>query len=207
MKEKIHYAIEGALALAIISLFALHFTGNDSSKNTNVVVRDVGETSGVMAIAYIDLDSLMENYKYRLDVNELLTKKMESARLKINEQGNKLQTDLEAYQKKAETGSFVSRESQMNQAQQLQQRNENLQKLQESYAQELEETQLRLNIAMRQTIIAHIEEFNKEKGFHIIYGKMGESILYAKNEYSITTEVIDYLNRRYAADPSLKPKD
>jgi len=208
MKEKIHYAIEAALAVAVISLFVLHFSGNKSgSSETNFVAKEGESVSEFMPVAYIDIDSLMENYNYRLEINELMTKNLESSQQRLQNQGKRLQTDIEEFQKKAQNGTFLNRERQMMEQERLEKRMQELQNLEAQLSQELEDKGMRLNIAMRQTIISHVQEYNKEKGFHLIYGKMGENIIYAKDVYNITAEVIDFLNRKYAASPELKPKD
>jgi len=198
MKEKIHYAIEGALAVAIIILFVFHFTGNKKNlQDSNVVVSDHGTVSDVMSIAYIDLDSLMENYTYSIVLSEYIAKEFENSRAKLTQQARKFQSDYEEFQRKVETNSFLSRERAESEAQRLSKRQEDLQKLEAQYTQELSEKQMRENSAMRQIIYTQINAFNKDKGYHFIFGKMGESILYANGAYNVTAEVIDYLNRNY----------
>jgi len=198
MKEKIHYAIEGALAVAVIILFIFHFSGNKNDfSNSNVVVREHGTVSDVMSVAYIDLDSLMENYTYSIVLSEYIAKEFENSRAKLTQQARKFQSDYEEFQRKIETGSFLSRERAETEGQRLAKRQKDLQDLEAQYAQELSEKQMRENSAMRQIIYTQINAFNKDKGYHFIFGKMGESILYANGVYNITAEVIDYLNRNY----------
>jgi len=207
MREKIHYAIEMALAIAIIFLFVLHFLGNKQQSDTNVAFTNEGSNTEIMPIAYIEIDSLTLNYNYSIDINEVLTKYYESSRAKMTVEWRKFQTEYEDFQRKVETGSFLSRERAELEAQRLSKKQEDLQKLGNQYDQEFEEKQMRMREALRQTISLHLIEYNKNKGYHFIFGKFADNMLYSNEIYNITTEVLDFLNRQYAADPSLKPTE
>jgi outer membrane protein len=207
MKEKIHYVIEAALAVAVIILFVLFFTGNKKSSNPNVAVSAAGNVSDVMSIAYVDIDSLMQQYTYSLDLNEKLAKEYENSNSKLTEQARRLQTEMEDFQRKLDTNSFLSRERAESEHQRILRRQEELEKLRVQYAQDFETLRITMTQDMRNIIIAQLQVYNSNKGLHIIYGKRDESILYANEIYNITAEVIEHLNRHYAATPSLKPKD
>jgi outer membrane protein len=49
-----------------------------------------------------------------------------------------------------------------------------------------------------------LREFNKAKGYQVIYGKKNDNILFADNVYDITGEVIEYLNKLYTSPSSTK---
>ena len=207
MREKIHYTIEAALAVAVIILFVLQFTGHKQPSDTNAAFINEGNDSEIMPVAYIDIDSLTLNYNYMLDMNEVFAKDYENSQAKLTEQYRKLQTEYEDFQRKVDTGSFLSRERAESEAQRLAKKQEDLQKLGAQYSQDLEEKQFRMREKLRQTINVQLKEYNKSKGYHFIFGKFGDNMLYTNEIYNITTEVLDYLNRQYAADPSLKPTD
>ena len=207
MKEKIHYAIEAALGIAVIILFVLFFSGNKDSSQTNVVVAPAEIVSETMSIAYVDLDSLLNNYSYSIDLNEYLAKNLETSRADMAEQVNRFQKEIAEYQKKAETGSFLTRERQIAEEQRLTKKNEDLEKMQARLSQDYSDEQMRWNESMRQEISAKLKEYNKDKGYHIIYGKAGENILYAHDAYNITAEILEYLNNNYTQPSGLKPKN
>ena len=207
MKEKIHYVIEMTLAVAVITLFVLQFSGDQKSSKPAVVISDEGETSGIMLIAFIDLDSLMSNYTYSIDLNEQLMKKVESSQANLTEKYRKLQADANEFQRKYETGSFLTRESAESQGQRLKKREEELEQLRMQYAQEIDEERIRSDKALRTTIEQLLQEYNKDQGYHIIYGRANDNILYANDVYNITAEVIEFFNRRYASSPVIKSDD
>ena len=205
MKEKIHYVIEAALAIAVVVLFVLQFSDHKKPAIVNAVVTDsILAPGGAMPIAYIDVDSLMSDYTYSIDLNEQMTKKYENSRANLTEKLRKLQSEVTDFQRKVETGAFISRERAESEQQRLMKRDQDLQTLQAEMSQELGEEQLRMNEELRKTIITQLLEYNKGKGYQMIYGKMNDNILYANETYNITREVIDFLNRRYSASPVVK---
>jgi outer membrane protein len=53
-----------------------------------------------------------------------------------------------------------------------------------------------------------IKEYGKEKGYNYIYGTGdAATVLYAKEEYDITNEVIKLLNEKYKSSSSAENKD
>ena len=207
MKEKIHYAIEVALAVAVIILFVLQFSGDKKPSKPTMVISDEGGTSGFMRIAYIDLDSLISTYTYSIDLNEQLVKKYENSQAVLTERSRKLQTEANDFQRKYDTGSFLSRERAEAAHQALLKKNEELERLKMQYAQELDEERFRSNEVLRKTIEELLQEYNKDQGYHIIYGKGSDNILYADDAYNITAEVIEFFNHRYASSPVIKSDD
>ncbi len=208
MKEKLHYAIEAVLAVAVVVLFILQLSGGKKSSDTNAVVSGDGAASeNVMPIAYIDVDSLISNYTYSMDLNEQMTKKYENSRANLTEKTRKLQSEVAEFQRKYETGAFLSQERAQSEYQRVMKKQEDLQKLEVQLSQEFSEEQFSMNEDLRKTIISQLREFNKGKGYQMVYGKMNDNILYADDAFNITAEVIEYLNRQYVSSPVLKPSE
>jgi outer membrane protein len=208
MKEKVHYLIEAILSIAVIVLFVLFFTGKNPS--STVLIPSVDKDANVegrLPVAYIDIDSLMQNYTYSIDLNEQIAKKFENSRANITERLRKLQTEASDFQRKVETGSFLSRERAEAEQQRILKKQEDLQKLEAQLSQELSEDQLRMTQDLSKTIITQLKEYNKDKGYHIVYGRINDNIMLANEEYNITGEVIDYLNKRHASSPLVKPAE
>jgi outer membrane protein len=206
MKEKIHYVIEAALGIAVIVLFALFFSNNRKSDFSGTNSLDSGSLAarGSLPVAYIDVDSLLQKYQYSIDLNEQITRKYENSHANLTEKLRKLQSEITDFQRKVETGSFVSQESAQNQQQRLLKKQEELQQLEAQLSQELGEEQLRLNEDLRKKIISQLKEFNKNKGFYIIFGNIRDNILYADDVYNITSEAIGFLNKSYTTTPQIE---
>ena len=208
MKEKIHYVIEAVLAVAVIILFVFQFSGNKKSSDSNSVISGGGTTSEeIMPMAYIDVDSLMSNYTYSIDLSEQLAKRVENSRANLTERYRKLQSEVNDFQRKVQTNAFLSRERAEAEEQRLMKKQGELENLEAQMSQELGEENMRVGEELRNTIISQLNEFNKSKGYHIIYGKKNDNILYADEAYNITAEVIDYLNKSHAASPAGKTNE
>ena len=206
MKERIHYLIEGALAIAIIILFVLLFTG--TKKEVNGFVSEAPKSGDgqetKMPFALVDVDSLLLNYTFCIDLNEQMVKKIENSSATLTAKGRQLQADINEFQKKVELNSFLSQQSYDSQLQQLNKKQEDYQLLEQKMRQELEEEQYRINVEVRSMVLNYMNDYNKSKGFHIIFGKRGDNILYADDVYDVTGEVIDFFNRQHALAPEGK---
>ena len=207
MNEKIHYGIEAVLVVAVVVLFVFQFSGSKKSPNAGTGTTGTEVASGsAMPVAYIDVDSLMLNYKYSIDMNEQLIRKYEDSQVNLNEKVNKWQADAQSFQRKAETGSFISQERMDSERDRIIKSQEDLEAYRAKLSQDFSDEQLRMNENLRKSILTHLEEYNKDKSFHLIYGRMNDNILYADRSYNITAEIIDFLNKKYAASPALAPK-
>jgi Outer membrane protein len=208
MKEKLHFAIEAVLIVAVVILFVFQFSGNKKSPSVSVAASSGSEyTPGAsMPVAYIDLDSLILNYKYSIDMNDHLMDKSEKSRAELTEKQRKFQNDVQSFQSKAETGAFTSQERMDAEREKLIKAEQDLQTLSTKLSQEFAEEQARLNEGFRATIIAQLKEFNKDKTYHIVYGKTSDNILYADDAYNITTEILEYFNKKYAESPAFPSK-
>ena len=207
MKEKIHYVIEAVIIVAVITLFAFHFSGNKTSPAFSEETSGGGAVSTeVMPVAYIDVDSLMSSYTYSIELNEQLMKKYENSQADLNEKAAKLEADAQSFQRKYQTGSFISEDRAKAEHDQILRSEEALQNLRLKLTQEFREEQIRTNEELAKTILTYLKEFNTDNRFHIVYGKMNDNILYANDSYNITAEFIDFLNKKYAASPILGAK-
>ena len=208
MKEKIHYAIEAALVVAVIILFVLHFSsGSKKPANISIADMDIENVSAIMPIACVDIDSLMSTYTYMLDVNERIARKYENSQAMLTEEARKFQVEQNEFQRKYETNSFLTKERAEAEYQRLLKKQETLQQLDAKLSQELDEERFSLQSALRQTIYTQVAEYNKDKGYQLIYGKANDNILFANEIYNITTEVIEFLNLKYAESPALKANE
>ena len=207
MKEKIHYAIEAALAVAIIILFVLQFAGNKTPVDSNIAVSSEEGSSKIMSIAYIEMDSLMSTYTYSLDMSEQIARKIESSNATLTERARKLQKEMDEFQRKQQAGAFLSQERMQNEYQRISKMQEELQQKEAELSQELQEERFLLQEELRKTIITQLNDYNKDKGYHLIYGKSNDYILYANPIYNITAEMIEYLNKQYSLNAHTKTNE
>lgn len=199
--KNINYVINGVLAVAVVILFVMQFTGKKESSVTRTFTN--GEdttTAGVLPIAYVNVDSLLQNYNYSKDLNEIILKKQENSRANITQKARTLQSEMQDFQRKVENNAFLTRERAEQEQQRLLNKQQELQNLDNQLAQELMQEQQKLNEQLRDTVVAQLKAFNQGKGFQVVFSNtMGDNILFAGDSYDITRELIDYLNKNYSS--------
>ena len=196
--KNINYIINGVLALAVVILFVLQFTGKKESGVTNTFTAEES-ASGLLPIAYVNVDSLLLNYNYSKDLNEIIIKKQENSRASVNQKLRSLQTEMQDFQRKVENNAFLTRERAEQEQARLMKKQQELQDFDNRLAQELVSEQQRLNEQLRDTLVSQLRVYNKDKGYQVILSNtMGDNILLAGDAYDITKEVIEYLNKNYA---------
>ena len=196
--KNINYIINGVLALAVVILFVLQFTGKKESGVTKTFTAEES-ASGLLPIAYVNVDSLLLNYNYSKDLNEIIIKKQENSRASVNQKLRSLQTEMQDFQRKVENNAFLTRERAEQEQARLMKKQQELQDFDNRLAQELVSEQQRLNEQLRDTLVSQLRVYNKDKGYQVILSNtMGDNILLAGDSYDITQEVIEYLNKNYA---------
>ena len=196
--KNINYIINGVLALAVVILFVLQFTGKKESGVTKTLTAEES-ASGLLPIAYVNVDSLLLNYNYSKDLNEIIIKKQENSRASVNQKLRSLQTEMQDFQRKVENNAFLTRERAEQEQARLMKKQQELQDFDNRLAQELVSEQQRLNEQLRDTLVSQLRVYNKDKGYQVILSNtMGDNILLAGDAYDITKEVIEYLNKNYA---------
>ena len=196
--KNINYIINGVLAVAVVILFVMQFSDKKETRNVRPVASGENLT-GTLPVAYVNVDSLLENYNYAKDLNEIILKKSENSRASVNQKATSLRSEMQEFQRKIENNAFLTRERAEQEQQRLLQKQQELQELDARLSQELMNEQQKLNEQLRDTVVAQLKVFNKDKDYQIIYSNtLGDNILLANDIYDITAEVLDYLNKNYS---------
>lgn len=194
------------LAVALALLYVLHFTGKKSSNevpapeesNTDVMI------SSEFSAAWVNIDTLMNNFDMYFDMRTELEAKGRKMEGEMNTKTRTLEKQVTEFQDKVQKG-LITR----SQAQQMQE--ELAQKEQELYRfrdqlrmQFAEEEQVKLR-QIQHTITDFLNEYNKEKGYHIILSStFGGPLLYGHPAIDITQEVLKGLNQKYISTRNTK---
>ena len=70
--KNINYVINGVLAVAVVILYIMQFSGKKESSVTRTFA-SAGDTTALLPIAYVNVDSLLLNYNYSKDLNEIIS--------------------------------------------------------------------------------------------------------------------------------------
>lgn len=197
--KNVSLIINAVLAVAIIILFVLVLGNRDKKNDSGVAFAATDSLSQSMPIAYINVDTLLLNYKLAQEAYEVLTKKGEDSRVTLNSRMRQLQNEVADFQRKLENNAFLSRERAEKEQTRLMQKQEEIQVLEAKLTQELMTEQQKVNEQLRDTIDAFLREYNKSKKYEMIFGNTGsEIVLLANPAYDITAEVVEMLNIRLA---------
>jgi len=195
-----NYIINGILIAAVIVLFVLHFTGRKGDAKlleTAGISKDSTSTAH-LPIAYIRTDSLLLKYKYSIDLNNALLKKVEDKKLVINQKADQWNKAVADFQQKAQMNAFISQERQDQEQGRLIKQKQDLDNLASQADKELSNEQMQVGQQITDTIISSLKLFNTPKKYQLILSSAGtDNILYADDSYDITNEFIEFLNARY----------
>ncbi len=184
------------------SVFMLTFTqcNNSPQQAVPAAVPIVCDTTPALRIAYVDIDTLLTNYKLWIQLNEEMIRKEENIRATLNEKAKKLQADYEEFERKLNNNAFATRERAESEQSRILKQREDLERLQERLGNELAIENNKNNVLFRDSINAFINAYNKVKGYNVILSRLGDNILYIDSDMNITQEIIDGLNARYDAN-------
>lgn len=145
--------------------------------------------------AYIDTSKLMEESTEAKDIAEKYKDKSKVMGSQLEVEVNRFKSEAANFQKNAQANGQVWAQQK---GAELQRREQEL-----SYAQQamLQQLQSESGVEMDSLVSSYrkvIKEYGKDKGYDYIYGT-GDiaSVLYAKDSYDITKEIIKLVNEKY----------
>lgn len=152
------------------------------------------------AIVYFNLDRILNEYDMANDLSSVLQTKLESVDQEITRRGNKLQSDVNAFQEKMDKG-LLTRSTAEAQNEKLQKQQNDFQNY---YAQKQQEMQEEQAVTMNQiadAIKTFIDKFNEEKQYAMIIATQGDilpsPVVAGDPELDITDEILEGLNAEY----------
>jgi outer membrane protein len=155
------------------------------------------------AIAYINIDTVVNNYDFYFDLKQRFEKKYKTSEAELSSKEKAYKKEVEDYQYKVQRG-LVTRSEAQKLEQQILNEQQNLLRLQEDLRLELaEEEQVMLRQVLN-SIMVYLEELQSEYKYRFVFGTtaIGGNVLYADKELDITRQVIEGLNQRYRLQKS-----
>lgn len=193
--------IRSAAALALLSLAVA--SCNQQTPKVEEKSTTPTASNGGMKIAYIEVDSIMSQYKFCKDYTAILEKKGQNIQNTVNAKGRNLQAAAAKFQQDIQSNKYTQQQAEAVQAG-LQKQNADLQALQQRLGSEFQAETDKFNKALRDSIQHYLAVYNKDKKYSLILSKAGDNILYADKAYDITNEVIAGLNKAYKPAPAKK---
>lgn len=201
----INHIVSAILALAIIALFFLQRERNAKESGLAISAEQPRDSTSILSVAYIDVDSLLLNYYLAMDLRSQIVVQEENARSIITQHIRNLEYQMRRYKQSLEEKEnlFISHEQSDAEYRRIQRRQHEIYELERQLTEELRNEQDNVYQQLYDSIIGQLKLYNETKKITIIFSNTnGDNILYAKDPYNATHEVIDFLNRKYT-NPSL----
>ena len=159
------------------------------------------EVSSEEKTAYIDTSKLLDEYTQAKDIEAKYKAKSEQMGKELDLEIKNFQSDAANFQRNAQANGQAW--AQQNGAA-LQKREQELTYKQQAMMQQLQRESGAEMDTLVKSVKLYIKEYGKQKGYGYIYGT-GESatILYAKDKYDITEEVVTAINEKFKKDGRL----
>lgn len=186
--------IRSAAVVALMSLVVA--SCNKQAPKVEEKSASTNTANAGMKIAYIEVDTIMSQYKFCKEYSLILEKKSQNIQNTVNAKGRSLQAAAAKFQQDIQNNKYTQQQAEAVQAG-LQKQNADLQALQQRLGAEFQAETEKFNKALRDSIQHYLAVYNKDKKFSLILSKAGDNILYADKTYDITNEVIAGLNKAY----------
>lgn len=182
------------LALAIIVLFILHFTGTGKSKSVD---QGPSDGKGILKIAYVKADSLILNYDLAQFLHEEFTKKQEAFTSEYGAKRSAFEREATEFQQKLQRGGFLTEQRAVQERDRLVSKEQEITKLDQELSAKLAEIQQANQQQLIDSLINYLKIYNVNKKFDYILNSA--DVLVGPETMNITKEVLGQMNTRYQA--------
>jgi len=186
------------LALAVAVLFYLHFNQKSATVDTRAG-KDTTDSSAIqreLKIAYVDLDSIQENYNYYKEKMDEFERKKETADRDLNNAFQKIENERIAFVQK---GNAITQVEAENFQREYTRKMQNLENQKKSLENNIQSEGVKTMEELKKKINEFLTEYNKEKGYSYIfsYSSTINILFYKDTALNITNEVVSGLNEAY----------
>ena len=134
--------------------------------------------AGDMKIAYVEVDSIMSQYKFCKEYSLILQKKGQNIQNTLAQKQQALQAAAANFQQKVQQNAYTREQAEGVNAS-LQKQSNDLQMLNQRLSAEFQNETDQFNKALRDSIQHYLASYNKDKKYSIIFSKQGDNLLYA----------------------------
>ena len=184
------------VALAFVATMGMTSCDKSNPQMDQKANASAKAAAGDMKIAYVEVDSIMSQYKFCKEYSLILQKKGQNIQNTLAQKQQALQAAAANFQQKVQQNAYTREQAEGVNAS-LQKQNNDLQILNQRLSAEFQNETDQFNKALRDSIQHYLASYNKDKKYSIIFSKSGDNLLYADKAYDITSEVITGLNKAY----------
>jgi len=183
-----------------IGLGLLYFFHFSSSRTNSDAISSsaVSVSSTDLKVAFVNVDSLLLNYTLAKELNDVLITKQTNMKGNLEKQATAFENDARIFQDKVQKGGFLSQQRAEEAQQELMMRQQDLQKLEYDYTQQLSMEQQKMNAQLFDSVSNYIKVYNTPEKYQLVLGhSITSNILYGSKQLDITNEILVGLNSRY----------
>ena len=184
------------VALAFVATMGMTSCDKSNPQMDQKANASAKAAAGDMKIAYVEVDSIMSQYKFCKEYSLILQKKGQNMQNTLAQKQQALQAAAANFQQKVQQNAYTREQAEGVNAS-LQKQNNDLQILNQRLSAEFQNETDQFNKALRDSIQHYLASYNKDKKYSIIFSKQGDNLLYADKAYDITNEIIAGLNKAY----------
>lgn len=186
--------------IALIGVAILFFRKPSDKKHSNPVIttKDSSGREVIVSgarIAYLDMDSLENNYTYYKNKNAEITKEEENLDTELEKEYSSLQNDMMAFQKKAESGGFTSRADGEAAQQGLVMRQNALESKRKTMGSKLGKKRDDFTQEIYNNIKKVVKKYAEDKDYdYVLYVQKEGAVVCNNDDLNITADVISLMN-------------
>lgn len=185
------------LSIGLVTMGMIITSCNKANdEDVETIENETVQATGVK-IAYVELDTLMNQYQLYKDYSEVLTRKGNNIQNTLAKKQRALESHAAAVQKKYESNGFTTRDELERAQAGIQREQQELAQLADRLNNEFNEEQARINTEARDSIQSFLKRYNKTKKYDYVMVKAGDNLLIANPKYDITLDIVKGLNKRY----------
>ena len=184
--------VMSVMAIALLAMASC----NKEAQKVDEKTQAHATQSGSVKIAYVEVDSIMSQYKFCKEYSLILQKKSQNIENTLAAKQNSLQAAAAKFQQDVQNNKYTQQQAEAVQAN-LQKQGADLQALQQRLGAEFQNETNTFNKALRDSIQHYLAAYNKDKKYGLILSKAGDNIFKPETAYDITNEVIAGLNKAY----------
>lgn len=192
MKKRNFFRIVALAAFAAVAVTSC----NKQNAQADEKPASASQASGDVKFAYVEVDSIMSQYKFCKDYSLILEKKGQNIQNTLGQKNANLQQAAAKFQQDIQANKYTREQAEAVNAN-LQKQNADLQSLNQRLSSEFQTETAKYNKALSDSIHNYLARYNKDKKYAMIFAKQGDNILCADKAYDITNEVIAGLNKAY----------
>lgn len=193
--KNLNLLINIVLVVAVALLFALHF--NSKPKQSEAPKSPTLESSGNtdMVIAFVNADSLTENYEMYKDEFEAASERTFKAEEKFTKKQRQFEKEANEFQQRAQYLTITERESKQ---EKLIKQQQELMQLEQELSTDLQRQEAEVSKRIFDTIDVFLKNYAQENNFtYVLSYARGGGVWYADSKFDITPEVLKALNENY----------